>query len=281
MKLKLVNHGSNVSDHQRLKMMPQEVRDPDRPDSTLMVEPLEGAPRVTVDRLPVIELVSSSWPMDEVKVEIVKAEVSKGLLKGIQGPVVAALRVPELACDEELFSRDACLPDPEGYPLAHRALVAIDSRAIDVAIAHLDGTAHGLNRLLAARRLPRAESNAGDAPAVGKHKRICQSVHLYLRCSSTHPPEKSIVCPEDTGRRNHNRVETAQLTCHLVRDGTCEGVSAFFSCSYAKVRASMICVSTTSLSTTSPGTLRDSSMVRLEMICMVGPRRSIEAIFRL
>ena len=110
---------------QPLQVLDAEVGDADRAAAALALDPFEGAPGVEV------ALLGRQRPVDQVEVDVVEAEPAAALLEGLQGRVVALLRVPELGGDEDLLARD-----PGGGDRgADAGLVAVGGGGVDVAVA--------------------------------------------------------------------------------------------------------------------------------------------------
>lgn len=90
----------------------------------------------------------------------------KGVVKGAHGGVVPAVGVPELGCDEDLFTRNAA--GANGF--AHASLVAVDKSGIDVTIADIDGVVDMLNQFFVVGNLPGSEADARNFDVVCKTK---------------------------------------------------------------------------------------------------------------
>jgi hypothetical protein len=96
------------------------------------------------------------WPMHQEEIQILDTQILQALIQGGFDIFCRMCSVPELAGDEHLGARDAALFDA----VAYFGLVAVDGRAVNVAVAGLEGRLNGaldLTRLC----LPCAEAYGG------------------------------------------------------------------------------------------------------------------------
>lgn len=95
--------------------------------------------------------------MNEEEIQVIRSEILERLVQGALNILWVMLRIPELARDEDLGTRDAALLDS----LSHCRLVTVDSCGIYVPIAGLEGGLDGLDNLIV-RCLPCAKANGWD-----------------------------------------------------------------------------------------------------------------------
>lgn len=142
-----------------LGLLPVEIRDADGLDESLLDEVLHSLPGVEVvdvledllavgpGREQLLALLQGEGPVDEVQVQVVQAEVRQGPAEGgFDGAAAMAVR-PELAGDVEVLALHDAFSDLRGDRLADFFLVAVTVRAVEMAVADVDGVFHGLGHL--------------------------------------------------------------------------------------------------------------------------------------
>jgi hypothetical protein len=72
--------------------------------------------------------------VDQVEIDVLKAELLKADVDGGVGGGAALVGVPQLCGDEQFFARDA----RGGERTANALLVAVDSGGVDVAVTDLE-----------------------------------------------------------------------------------------------------------------------------------------------
>ena len=82
-------------------------------------------------------------PVNQVQIQIICPEHFQRTRKGIQRALIALMRVPQLAGQENVFSRNAGFCDC----LADTSLVAVGRRGVNVAVADAQRLCYGLLRL--------------------------------------------------------------------------------------------------------------------------------------
>ena len=133
-----------------------EVEDVDGADLALLQEGLQGL--VGLDGG--VEGARRGLVEDE-QVDVVQAQLGRGLLPGVEGLLVAVVGDPDLRLDEDLLARDAGFRDG----LAHLALIEVRGGGVDVAVADLEGLQHGGLGFFGGR-LKDAEALGGHLEAV-------------------------------------------------------------------------------------------------------------------
>lgn len=111
------------------------------------------------------------WPMYQEEIQVICSQIFQGLVERAFDIFRVVLRVPKLACDEDVFAIDAALSDA----LSHGRLVAVNSCGINVAVAGLECRLHGLDNLVIGC-LPCAKSHSGDF-GTGVQGEMCRERH--------------------------------------------------------------------------------------------------------
>ena len=114
-------------------------------------------------------------PVDEVQVERVELKVAERLLQGGPDVLRSVCVVPELGGNPHIVAVGDARLERVGEGVPHLGLVLVNGRAVDMAIADLQGRFDGLVGLVRGR-LPRAEAEHGHVVAVvegnGLHQRL-------------------------------------------------------------------------------------------------------------
>lgn len=90
----------------------------------------------------IARLVEGDGEVDEVKVEVVEAELSKAVIKGRSNVLGSVLRVPELGGDEDVLTLDA-LAESSLEGIGNLLLVAVDLGQINVLVTSLESLVDG------------------------------------------------------------------------------------------------------------------------------------------
>ena len=192
MQLDLVHHGKDLGGvHERLQMMGLEVAHADGAHPPVQVERLQRAPGFLVRALPRVLGALGRRPVDEIEVDVVEMELLAGFLERLQRAVVAAVGVPHLRGDEQLFARHAA----GGQRLAHRRLVVVGRRRVDVAVAVGKGLVDRIDAHLAVGHLVRAEADAGNLVAVSQHDGVARALQV-CHCMPPIPPPRRAGGPQ-------------------------------------------------------------------------------------
>jgi len=116
-------------------------------------------------------LIKCNREVNEVQVEVLEAELSQAVVESSGHILRAMLRVPELGCDEDVFTLEAWNSSAESLleSLCDLFLVAVDLGKIEVTVASLESFQDGdldLTRLC----LPGAESQlTGELQSASYH----------------------------------------------------------------------------------------------------------------
>ena len=143
---------------QLLHVLNAEVRDTNVLDAAARGQLLHLLPRL--DEVPVrvvllqILGVGGGWPVDQVQVDVVGAQVLEGASDALLDALVPW--VVKLGCHPDLISWDARVLDA----LADLVLVAVGEGSVDVAVAGLEGSLDSLADLVGLG-LPGAQTNSG------------------------------------------------------------------------------------------------------------------------
>ena len=105
---------------------------------------------------------------------MIEAHPREGLLARASRLVVALVVVPDLGRDEDLVAIDPRLADR----LGDVALVAVDARRVDVAVAARERLPHDPARLGARRRAEHAEAHLRNAEPAPQEKRRLRVAHV-------------------------------------------------------------------------------------------------------
>jgi hypothetical protein len=140
---------------QPFQMRAHEVRHADRSHPPLLPQADQRAPGVD------IAFLRRGWPVDQAKVNPVQLQPLKARLDRAQGGVMALLCIPDLGGDENLVAWNTAVADP----VAQAFLVAVDRRAVDQPVAHLQRGSDGGCGLVR-RDLPDAKAKGGNEMAV-------------------------------------------------------------------------------------------------------------------
>jgi hypothetical protein len=132
-----------------------EVGHADRPRPPVVEHPLEPAPGVDVP------VPRGQRPVDQVEVDVVRAQPQQALLQRADGLVPAVPVVGQLGGQEHVLAGQAGL----GERLPDALLVAVHLRGVDVPVARVERLAHRLRGVLR-RDLEDAEADLGDLDAV-------------------------------------------------------------------------------------------------------------------
>ena len=111
--------------------------------------------------------------MDKVKIEIVKTETLERLVECLEGALISAVLVPELAGHENILAAKSRL----GNSLANADLVSVDRRGIYVSVSDLKSDLDRVYSGLAVGGLPGSKSYAGDLYSVVKFIKIGKLFH--------------------------------------------------------------------------------------------------------
>ena len=120
-------------------MMRHEVAEADGTNPSSLIQLLHRTPRIGIDLCrTVTELLLICRPVNQIQVEIVKAETVETRLKRRLRLLISPVRVPELARHEQLLARHAgCLDS-----LTYSFFISIHLGRIDMTIAGLDCILH-------------------------------------------------------------------------------------------------------------------------------------------
>ena len=145
----------------------EEVADAYRPDAALALELLHGPPA---------SVIVAVGHVDEVEVEVVRAEVLQRLLERRHGPLVARVLDPHLRRDEDVGTVDAALRDCR----AHRPLVSVARRGVNEAVSEFERREHALPADLLVGYLEDPEPKERHLDAVVERDRVHGFILLSL-----------------------------------------------------------------------------------------------------
>ncbi len=168
--LDLIHRGQYVGLLEQFgQVVPLEVAHADRTHAALRIELLHGGPCL---------LPAFGRPVDQIQIHIVQAEPVQALLECILGAVFANVVVPQFRGDEQVCTVHIAFGDG----LAHRSLVAVYARRVDMAVPVLEGGAYGVHGLWAVLDLEHAEAYLRD------HHVVVERDAMVLLChdSSIH-----------------------------------------------------------------------------------------------
>ena len=167
-------------------MVRLEVAHADGAHLAVHVERLQRSPGVRVRLLPLPFGALGRRPMDKVEVHVVQMQLLARLFERLQRGVVAAVGVPHLRGDEQLLARYA----GHGERLAHRRLVVVGRRRVDVAVPVGQRLVQRVEPHFPVRHLPGTESHAGYPVAVAQRNAVLhafQMSHVGLLIASVSP----------------------------------------------------------------------------------------------
>jgi len=128
MQLDLIDRrGDRPVIQQSLQMVRLVIRHADRASTPGLRDHLERAPRLEET------LSVPQRPVNQVQIDVVEAETLQTRIESRQRRVVALIGVPQFGGDEDLVARYGRFPQA----LAHRRLITVDARGINVPVAGL------------------------------------------------------------------------------------------------------------------------------------------------